>query len=103
MPALAPIPTDLSSTTRRWAQRVFERYRLVPDSTEHRILVEAARALDRAQEAKEVLDREGLTVTGSRGQVSAHPAAAIERDSRTLFARLIRDLNLTPEQAGPGA
>lgn len=99
MTRTAAIPTDLSPTTRRWAQRVFDHYRLVRDSTEHRLLVEAARALDRAQEAREVLNRAGLTITNARGQVAAHPAAAIERDSRTLFARLVRDLNLQSEQA----
>lgn len=76
-------------------------YSLVPDSTEHRLLVEAARALDRAEDAREVLKREGLTVLNSRGQVVAHPCVSIERDSRTLFARLARDLNLEPAQDAP--
>jgi phage terminase small subunit len=54
----------------------------------------AGEAWDRSQQAREAIAKEGLTVpSGGR----AHPAIAIERDSRLAFARLIRELDLDAE------
>jgi hypothetical protein len=52
-------------------------------------LVEAAAfALSRTLDAREILQREGLTI-GAR----PHPGIKIEADSVALFARLLRQLN----------
>jgi phage terminase small subunit len=65
----------------------------------------ALEAWDRAQGAREQLEREGLTVpTG--GGIRPHPCIAIERDARLAVARLVRELDLdaeppVPERAGP--
>lgn len=65
----------------------------------------AGEAWDRCQQARQAIARDGLTVaSGGR----AHPAIAIERDSRLAFARLIRELALDAEpphawRAGPPA
>jgi hypothetical protein len=59
-----------------------------------RLLQLAAEAWDRCQQARAAIAKEGMTVpSGGR----AHPAIAIERDSRLAFARLIRELDLDAE------
>jgi P27 family predicted phage terminase small subunit len=62
-----------------------------------RLLQLACEAWDRAQEAREQLGRDGLTVPGREGGLRAHPAVAIERDSRLAVARLVRELDLDVE------
>jgi P27 family predicted phage terminase small subunit len=59
-----------------------------------KLLQLACEAWDRAQGARAVVAKQGLTVTNARGDVKAHPLIAVERDARTLFARLIRELDL---------
>jgi hypothetical protein len=60
-----------------------------------RLLTLAGEAFDRAGQARELIARDGLVVpTGAEGGFKAHPAIAIERDSRLAFARLLRELDL---------
>lgn len=61
----------------------------------------ACEAFDRCQTARAAIDREGITVASETGAIKAHPAVAIERDSRLAFARLLRELDL--DTAGPDA
>ena len=51
--------------------------------------------MDSLQEARELLARDGLCVSGREG-VKAHPAVAIERDSHIGFARLVREPDVEP-------
>jgi phage terminase small subunit len=62
-----------------------------------RLLQLACEAWDRAQQAREILATDGITVGGREG-IKPHPAIAIERDSRLAFARLIAQLSLDDEQ-----
>src|SRR5215467_15925290 len=85
-------PARLSlSAAQSWGT-VVERYEL----QEHhlRILQLALEAWDRAQAAREQLDRDSLTVPGREGGIKAHPCIAVERDGRLAVARLIRELDL---------
>jgi hypothetical protein len=59
-----------------------------------RLLVFACQAFDRAEQAREILAREGLTFEDRFGCPHARPEVAVERDSRLAFARLIRELDL---------
>jgi P27 family predicted phage terminase small subunit len=97
-------PSHLSPSACQWWQTTVEMYVL----HEHhlRLLQLACEAWDRAQQARERLDREGLTVQGAEGGLRTHPAVAIERDARLAVARLVRELDLdaepaVPERAGP--
>jgi phage terminase small subunit len=63
-----------------------------------KILQAACEAWDRAQLARIAVASQGLTFTDAGGTIRAHPAVAVERDSRTLFARLVRELNLDEEE-----
>ena len=58
-----------------------------------RLLTLAAEARDRCAQAREQLARAGLTIEGREG-TKAHPCIAIERDARTAFAHLVKQLAL---------
>lgn len=88
-------PAHLSEDMRRWWVQVNEDYRL---EDEHRLLLTAAaEAHDRADQARRQIDVEGMTTTDRFGQVKPHPLLAVERDSRSAFARLVRQLDLEAE------
>jgi P27 family predicted phage terminase small subunit len=58
------------------------------------VLQVACESLDRATQARELVEAEGLTYTDSKGGIHPHPGVAIERDSRTLLLRALRELSL---------
>jgi phage terminase small subunit len=87
-------PTHLQPVTRRWYAGVLEDYEL--ESHHKRLLQAACEAWDRLHEARKVLRQEGTYVEGRCGP-RAHPAVAVERDSRIAFARLLRELDLDGE------
>ena len=59
------------------------------------LLQAALEALDRADAARLVIDKEGLTFsTETTGALHVHPMVKIEEKSRQLFSRTWRDLNL---------
>ena len=88
-------PAHLSDSTRVWWRSVVREYMLEPHHM--RLLQAAAECWDRLQQARELLQRDGLVIEGREGGMRPHPAAAIERDSRIAFARLIRELDLDVE------
>jgi len=88
-------PAHLSESIRVWWRLVVRDYQL--ESHHMRLLQAAAECWDRLQQARELLARDGLVVEGREGGLRPHPAAAIGRDSRIAFARLIRELNLDVE------
>ena len=85
-------PSHLAPETRKWFTEVVTTYLLEPHHL--RLLQLAAEAWDRCQQARMAIGREGLVLVSSG---RAHPAVAIERDSRLAFARLIRELDLDAE------
>lgn len=68
----------------------------------HRLLLtKACEAHDRAERARETIQKEGVTYLDRFQQPCARPEVAIERDSRLAFARLVRELNLGEEPRDP--
>jgi Phage terminase, small subunit len=105
-------PVDLTATstlldrlhpaTRDWLESVTGEYML--EEHHSRILLLAAAAWDRANEAHERLAAEGLTVEGREG-MKTHPCIRIEREASEAFARFIKQLGLDEvgqPHRGPG-
>ena len=88
-------PRHLSDEAAAWWAVVVRDYAL--EAHHLKLLQCAAEAWDRMQEARETVARDGLTFEDGNGAIRAHPSVAIERDARTLFARLVRELNLDEE------
>ena len=61
------------------------------------ILQAAVEALTLMEEAQAVVDKQGLTVTGDRGQIKAHPLLSVIRDQRSQFLMGLKHLNLDLE------
>lgn len=90
-------PAHLQPATRKWFSSVVDDYDM--DQHHVRLLALAGEAWDRGQQAREAIERDGITVATADGGIKAHPAVAIERDCRIAFARLIRELALDTDAA----
>ena len=101
-PKIRP-PRHLKPATRRWMQGVLDEFEIDAGDGSLQKLTLAAEALDRANEARELVTREGLTVTDRFGQRKPHPAVGVQRDFSALHARLMRELNLSeaPDEKRP--
>jgi len=78
------------------------------DARELHLLHRAARCADEIAALEASIDRDGIVVTGSRGQAATHPAIAEARQLRLTELRLLRDLELedpatTRSRATPSA
>jgi phage terminase small subunit len=86
-------PKFLRPATKKWWKTVVSRWIL--EDHHVRLLTLAAGAWDRAEQARELLAKHGLTfIDGKLNRPVARPEVAIERDSRLAFARLLRELDL---------
>lgn len=85
-------PQHLPPATAAWFASVVTDYELDPHHI--RLLTLACESWDRGQQARQVLDRDGLTYQDRFGAPRARPEIGIERDSRIAFARLVRELGL---------
>src|SRR5689334_5758055 len=85
-------PKHLSASSRKLWAEITAGFVLEP--TEVEVLRLALEAVDRCEEARQVLATDGIVSTGRYGQKLAHPAVAIERDSRIAAARLFKQLAL---------
>ena len=85
-------PKHLSPETAQWWQSVMSEYALEPHHI--RLLTLAAEAYDSAQQAREVLQREGKIFIDRFDQPKPRPEVAIQRDSAIGFARMLRELDL---------
>jgi P27 family predicted phage terminase small subunit len=93
-------PSHLKIETAAWWVSVHDDYSLEAHHT--RLLTLAAESWDRCQQAREAVDKDGITVKTADGGLKAHPAIAIERDARLAFARLVRELDLDVDPPSSG-
>ncbi len=93
-------PAHLSRAAKKWWSAVVDRYEL--ESHHFKLLEMAATSWDRAEEARLAIKKHGLTCEGRFGP-KLRPEVAVEEKNKTIFARLIRELNLseTPDDVRP--
>jgi len=65
------------------------------------LLEQAATSLHRAEQAREMLAKEGLVTRDRFDQPKPHPAAVIARDAEASFRAALRDLQLDVEPTRP--
>src|SRR5450759_5625882 len=92
-------PAHLSLAARKLFAAVMTTY--VLEGHHVQILVKALEAFDRADAARAIVQNEGILTTSRLGEVKAHPAMAIERDSRAAFFAGIKQLGLDLEGPQP--
>ena len=85
-------PSHLSKSSKDWWLWVTGEFELEPHHL--RLLTLAAESWDRGEQARRRLKRQGLTYNDRFGQPRSRPEIGIERDSKILFARLLRELDL---------
>ena len=90
-------PPHLSASAAEWWRTCVDRF--VLEEHHLRLLQLCCEAWDRATQAREELQRDGLTCPARDGGRRPHPAVAIERDARLAVARLVRELDLDTEPA----
>jgi hypothetical protein len=93
---IAAVPAGLSAVARRWWVLLQEEYEIT-DVAGRLQLEQALRCFDRAEQARRVLDKEGVVTLDARGRPKQHPAFAVERDARSLMLALLKSLNLDLE------
>lgn len=88
-------PSHLRPATRSWWRDVVKSYEL--EDHHRRLLTLLCESWDRIQEAREQIEVDGAYIANRFGDMKAHPALAMERQERVVFARLLRELDLDTE------
>jgi P27 family predicted phage terminase small subunit len=91
-------PKSLRKESAAFFDSVMKEYFLA----DHQVILlhKACESLDRIEEAREIIKRDGLTFKDRWNTPKASPAVAIERDNKISVARLFRELGL--DLAGDG-
>jgi len=89
-------PGHLSLEAKKIWREILSEYQ-IDDAVGLRILRVALESFDRAQKAREEIDREGMTIIDKAGQTKSHPLLPIERDNRAAFLAGLKALNLDLE------
>lgn len=92
-------PSDLVARGRgrRFWRQVLATYELRPDERE--LLAEVCRQLDLVDELRGQVDCDGVTVVGSRGQQSVHPALVELRQVRQELRRTFAQFDWPDEES----
>jgi P27 family predicted phage terminase small subunit len=88
-------PRHLKAEARHMWDRLRADY-VLDDAGALALLRAACEAFQRAQEARQVIARDGAVLTDRFDQIRAHPAVAIERDARGQMIAALRALKLSP-------
>ena len=97
-------PKHLSPDRRRLWKRLVADYGLDGEPHAMETLRLACEALDRCDEARRTVERDGAFLTDRFGQPKTHPAVGVERDARVAALRAFRELSLdgdVPEARPP--
>ena len=85
-------PAHFSARTKAWWSKILSDYFL---QDHHLALLRlACENLDRAEAAREEIEKNGMIFVDRFGAPKPHPAVGIARDAAVTFARLVRELSL---------
>ena len=90
-------PGHLSARAQAFYRQVVAEFDLEPHQL--KLLGVACDAWDRQEQARAVIDASGLMVEDRYGTPKPHPLLAVERDTRVVFMRALRELALEEEPA----
>ena len=96
MADLPPAPKHLTARSRRLWVSIVDEF-AIDDPAGLEVLRLSLEAIDRTEQARKLVHKEGLTWTDRLGNVRPHPALKIEQDNRTAAFRGLRELALSPE------
>lgn len=85
-------PRTLPAVARKFWLQVAKDFEL--ERHHETLLTSAATLLGRAYQAREILDRDGLTVTNRFHELKEHPMVAVERASLLGFKTVLREMGL---------
>lgn len=85
-------PEHLSLASKSLWKQLHQSHNLEPHH--EAVLLVGLEARDRAEQARLIVEADGPIVDSPRGGKRPHPAIAIERDSRSAFVRIFRELGL---------
>ena len=92
------LPPGLTKATRIWWTDVVSTWEL--DIHHLKLLEVACRELDRAEEARLLIRKDGgVLAKDCFGQLKEHAARKVEREARITFARLVRELGFDVAEA----
>ncbi|MDY6987711.1 MAG: hypothetical protein SWQ30_06595 [Thermodesulfobacteriota bacterium] len=94
------IPQYLKADGKAFFAGVTAEY-LIKDTHHIELLTQAAVCVDRISEARRKIQKDGAFVTDRWGKPRLHPGHKVEKDNKSLFLRIVRDLGLDIEP-GPG-
>jgi P27 family predicted phage terminase small subunit len=86
-------PPHLGKPERQIWDDIFKDYELESRASVA-VLATALEAHQRARECREIILRDGPTVTGRDGQLRVHPLLAVERDARAAWLTGLKTLGL---------
>jgi P27 family predicted phage terminase small subunit len=87
-------PSHLSAESQTFFDYAIYEYTAGFDQHHVKLLTLACEAWDRSVQARKLIEKDGLTFVDRNGSIKPHAAVAIEKDSRTAFARMIREIGL---------
>jgi phage terminase small subunit len=96
-------PKGLASTGKKFWKKVLSEYEL-PDTHDLERLAMGAKCLDELADAENRIKADGRFTVNRYGATVEHPACKMIRDSRMLFIKIVRELNLdipVPESRPP--
>jgi P27 family predicted phage terminase small subunit len=91
-------PADLGEAGLELWARIAGEFSLAPHALS--VLEGGCRMADRAQQARAIIDREGLTTLDNRKNIKQHPAVEIERQSLAALQRALKTIGVDLAMGG---
>lgn len=93
-------PAHLSRRAKQWWNTVTSDF-VFETASEWELLEQCAGCIQRIDESRAAIEQHGIVIKAGTGSLKPNPAVAVERDCRTLLARLFRELHISDIQQEP--